>query len=82
MDGFETLISPLSNDELMDLMLAALFKNACQTDASDFMHLGFALARQLQERGLDPLPVLEVIQRLTERMAATPAPPAARKGSP
>jgi len=80
MDEFETLISPLSNDELVNLMLAALFKNASHSDASDFMHLGFALARKLQQRGIDPLPLLGAFQRLTEQRAATKAPPAATHG--
>lgn len=82
MDEFETVIVGQSDDELVDLTLAALFKNASHPDASDFMHLGFALARKLQERDIDPLPLLEVIHRLTERMAATSAPPATLNGCP
>jgi hypothetical protein len=82
MDEFETVIAGRSDEELVDLTLAALFKNASQPDASDFMHLGFALARQLQQRGIDPLPLLEVIHRLTERIAATPAAPASLNGCP
>jgi hypothetical protein len=59
--------------------------HGCLNSSRGVIFLGshrFALARKLQERDIDPLPLLEVIHRLTERMAATPAPPASLNGCP
>lgn len=73
MDDLDRLIASMNSEMVTDLMLSALLKNAVQPDASDFLHVAFALGHKLEDRGIDPLPLLGSFQRLSESMASVKA---------